>query len=130
MNRLKLHWSVVPVALAVVMAAITFSFAVAQDDSENATPDGEHVYRLYCQACHMADGQGAEGAGRYPALADNPAVEVTTDLLLLRIFQGFGAMPAFRNLDDAEIAAVINYVRGSLNDSEEEIDAEFVSDRR
>lgn len=130
MSRLKLHWSVLPLALAVIMAALAFSFAVAQDDSDNATPDGEHVYRLYCQACHMAEGQGAEGAGIYPALADNPAVEVTPDLLLLRIFEGFGAMPAFSNLDDAEIAAVINYVRGTFNDADEEINADFVSDRR
>lgn len=31
--------------------------------------DGATLYRPSCQACHMAAGQGAAGAGIYPALA-------------------------------------------------------------
>ncbi len=33
--------------------------------------DGEHIYGAICQGCHMADGKGAQGAGFYPALAEN-----------------------------------------------------------
>ena len=34
--------------------------------------DGEAIYRAICQGCHMPGGQGAIGAGAYPALAANP----------------------------------------------------------
>ncbi|MDB5445373.1 MAG: cytochrome c class, partial [Phenylobacterium sp.] len=33
---------------------------------------GEQVYRVVCQACHMADAKGATGAATIPALAANP----------------------------------------------------------
>ena len=32
---------------------------------------GEALYVNVCQACHMTKGEGATGAGRYPALAKN-----------------------------------------------------------
>ena len=34
-----------------------------------AATDGAALYRDICQGCHMARGQGAKGAGAYPALA-------------------------------------------------------------
>lgn len=30
--------------------------------------EGEHLFKAICQGCHMAQGQGAHGAGAYPAL--------------------------------------------------------------
>ena len=36
---------------------------------------GEAIYKGVCQGCHMPDAKGAVGAGRYPALANNPNLE-------------------------------------------------------
>ena len=59
----------------------------------------------------MADGQGARGAGAYPALADNPRV-ATAPYLIVTIVRGRGGMPPFgAMLDDDQVAAVVNYVR-------------------
>jgi mono/diheme cytochrome c family protein len=73
--------------------------------------DGAALYRAICQGCHMPDAQGAQGAGRYPPLADNPKL---TDALYpaLTVLKGRNAMPAFgAMLSDAQIAAVVNYLR-------------------
>jgi mono/diheme cytochrome c family protein len=73
--------------------------------------DGEHLYRAICQGCHMPDGKGAQGAGMYPALAENQrliAGAYPTYVLL----NGKNGMPIMKGyLDDAQIAAVVNYVR-------------------
>jgi mono/diheme cytochrome c family protein len=73
--------------------------------------DGEQIYRSVCQGCHMPDGQGAVGAGAYPALAANRRLESSGYAALL-VINGQRAMPPFgRMLDDEQVAAVVNYVR-------------------
>jgi len=73
--------------------------------------DGASLYRAICQGCHMADGQGARGAGAYPPLADNPRV-ATAPYLIATIVRGRNGMPPFgAMLDDAQVAAVANHVR-------------------
>jgi mono/diheme cytochrome c family protein len=73
--------------------------------------DGEHLYRATCQGCHMPDGKGAQGAGAYPALANN--TRLASNLYPVAVLlNGKNGMPQFaRFLDDAQIAAVVNYVR-------------------
>jgi len=71
---------------------------------------GAALYRAICQGCHMADGRGAEGAGRYPALAANPRL-VAPNYVVAIVLQGRRAMPAFDEvLDDDQVAAVVGYV--------------------
>jgi mono/diheme cytochrome c family protein len=36
---------------------------------------GEELYANVCQGCHMPDGKGATGAGTYPSLAGDKALE-------------------------------------------------------
>jgi mono/diheme cytochrome c family protein len=73
--------------------------------------NGEQVYRAICQGCHMADGKGAQGAGTYPALAENPRL-ATAPYPALVVLDGKHGMPPFRGyLDDAQVAAVVNFVR-------------------
>ena len=73
--------------------------------------DGATLYRAICQACHMPDARGAKGAGEYPALAGNPKLAAAV-YPATRVLQGWGNMPSFaENLDDAQIAAVVNFVR-------------------
>jgi mono/diheme cytochrome c family protein len=73
--------------------------------------DGESLYKGICQGCHMPDAKGATGAGTYPALANNPRLAAKQYPMVVLI-NGSRAMPSFAaGLNDAQIAAVINYVR-------------------
>ncbi|HXS08162.1 MAG TPA: cytochrome c [Rhizomicrobium sp.] len=72
---------------------------------------GEAVFKNICQGCHMANAQGAVGAGAYPALARNAKLEVAGYPVAV-IVHGQKAMPAFGGLlNDQQIADVVNYVR-------------------
>lgn len=72
---------------------------------------GEAIYRGICQGCHMADAKGAEGAGRYPALAANPHLAGGGYVIHI-VLMGQKAMPGFGdNLSDQQVADVANYVR-------------------
>ena len=59
----------------------------------------------------MPDGKGAQGAGHYPALADNPAVE-TVPSVIVNVLHGRRGMPSFGDvMNDDQVAAVVNYTR-------------------
>jgi mono/diheme cytochrome c family protein len=82
-----------------------------EDPHHFAQRDGESLYHAICQGCHMPDGKGAQGAGHYPALAENPRVGATP-YILHNVIHGRYGMPAFgAALDDEQVAAVVNYVR-------------------
>ena len=75
---------------------------------------GEAVYNAVCAGCHMPMGQGAVGAGAYPALADN-ALLADPSYPIYLILNGQKAMPPFGGLlDDHQIADVVNYIRSSF----------------
>ena len=90
--------------------------AIAQDSSFSdpshySGKTGDEIYRAICQGCHMPDGEGAVGAGKYPALAENENLEAAVYPIYL-IIHGQKAMPPFGEvLDDGQIAAVVDYVR-------------------
>jgi mono/diheme cytochrome c family protein len=74
-------------------------------------PDGAALYADVCAACHQADGQGASGAGSYPALKGDERL-ASTDYLLGVLLGGQHAMPALgRAMSDAQLADLVNYVR-------------------
>ena len=89
------------------------------------TTSGAEVYQHICQGCHMPDGKGAIGAGRYPALAGDGSL-ASTEFMAMTLLEGRRNMPAFGGngdmglffavptLNDDQIAAVINYVRSSF----------------
>jgi mono/diheme cytochrome c family protein len=79
--------------------------------------DGESLYRAVCQSCHMPDGQGAQGAGMYPALAGNAKLAASR-YPAYNVLQGRKGMPAFKNmLSDEQIAEVTNYVRTHMGNA-------------
>lgn len=97
--------------------------AFAQSSSFSTTPfrfteqDGEVIFRNVCAGCHMPDGGGAKGAGAYPSLVRNPKLEAAGYPVLL-VVNGRKAMPAFGPaMTDAQIAAVVNYVRGNFGNA-------------
>ena len=72
---------------------------------------GEALYNASCAGCHMPDGKGAQGAGHYPPLADNPAVEAAP-YVIVNVLHGRKAMPSFGDvMNDDQVAAVVNYTR-------------------
>ena len=84
---------------------------------------GAEIYAHICQACHMAEAQGAVGAGHYPKLAGDPAL-VSWQYVALTVLNGRNGMPGFGGsphqyefvfgavrLSDAQVAEVVNYVR-------------------
>ena len=89
-------------------APLTFTISPGYRFTETS---GEALYNATCAGCHMPDGKGAQGAGHYPALADNPAVEAAP-YVILNVLHGRKAMPSFGDeMDDNQVAAVVNYTR-------------------
>ena len=74
---------------------------------------GEKVYAANCAACHQASGKGA---GPIKAL-DGAAVVLDADkgkqIAVLLSGAANGAMPAWKQLSDTELAAVITYTKNS-----------------
>jgi len=82
-----------------------------------AQQDGEGLYRAICQGCHMGQGQGAQGAGAYPALAANVKL-ASAAYLPYTLVNGRKGMPAVgRMLSDEQVAAVTNYVRANFGNA-------------
>ncbi|MES2424942.1 MAG: cytochrome c oxidase subunit II [Pseudomonadota bacterium] len=92
--------------------------ALADDPSKVWTLDdiskrGEKVYSANCAVCHQANGKGA---GPFKPL-DGAAVVLDADkgkqIAILLNGAGGGAMPAWKQLSDTDIAAVITYTKNS-----------------
>lgn len=124
------------VALALVSLPAA---AVAQSDAEMmfANPskltqtDGKDIYDAICAGCHMPEGQGAVGAGKYPALANNESIEAAAYPIYV-IIHGQKAMPPLGGvLSDEQIAAVVEYIRTNFgNNYTEEVTVQEVTDSR
>lgn len=86
--------------------------------------DGATLYKTSCQACHMANGEGASGAGAYPALAKNVKLR-TARYPTFVVTNGQKGMPPFGPMmDDEQVAAVVNYIRTNLgNDYKDAVSA-------
>jgi cytochrome c oxidase subunit 2 len=72
---------------------------------------GEKVYATNCVACHQANGKGAP-----PAIKglDGSAIVLNDPLKQTQIMlNGVGAMPAWKQLSDTDIAAVMTYTKNS-----------------
>lgn len=92
--------------------------AAADDPGKTWTQDelvarGEKVYAANCAACHQPNGKGA---GPIKALDGSPKVldaDKVAEIQVLLHGQNNGAMPAWKQLSDTEIAAVITYTKNS-----------------
>jgi mono/diheme cytochrome c family protein len=92
---------------------------------------GEELFNNVCRGCHMPDGTGASGAGSYPSLAKNPNLQSSGYPITL-VVRGQRAMPPFGGMmNDAQIAAVVNYVRTHFgNNYRDAVTAKDVKDAR
>ncbi len=89
---------------------------------------GDALYQHVCQGCHMPGAVGAVGAGRIPALAGNKRL-AAAGYPVAMVLRGNGGMPWFNGtLDDAQIAAVVNYVRTHFgNDYKDAVTPAYVA---
>jgi len=73
---------------------------------------GEKVYNANCAACHRADGKGV---GPIKALDGSIVVlnDAARQIQILLNGAGNGAMPAWKQLSDTEIAAVVTYTKNA-----------------
>lgn len=82
---------------------------------------GESVYAANCAACHQASGKGA---GPIKPL-DGAAVVVDADkskmINVLLNGQNNGAMPAWKQLSDTELAAVMTYAKNNWSNQTQQI---------
>lgn len=120
------------VLVLALLLALPVSAQEARDDPAGmlGTTDGAEIYKQICQGCHMPDGQGAEGAGRYPAFAGSTTL-ASADFVALTILQGRRNMPSFDIetapslffpptwLSDEQVANVTNYLRTSFGNAYE-----------
>jgi cytochrome c oxidase subunit II len=72
---------------------------------------GEKVYAANCAACHQANGKGA---GPIKALDGSPIVlDADKSKGIHIVLNGQGAMPAWKQLSDTDLAAVISYTKNT-----------------
>lgn len=95
--------------------------ASSEGDATLAQADGRAVYERNCAGCHGADARGEPR--RVPPLAGNDDLQRDALLPVLVVLHGLdgpidvegahfdSSMPAFDHLSDAQIAAVVNYLR-------------------
>jgi mono/diheme cytochrome c family protein len=104
-------------------------------------PDGKQIYATTCAACHQPNGTGLSDV--YPPLAESEWVTGDEDRLIRVVLHGLtgeievagetvsGAMPAWgAALDDAQIAAVLTYVRSSWGNGAPPVSAATVARTR
>ena len=102
--------------------------AALQSSVRASAVDGAATYARQCSACHQAQGGGLPGT--FPPLAGNADLyrdRMFPVYVLLNGIEGAitvkgesynGVMPPFDHLSDAEIAAIIGYVRTAWNNGE------------
>jgi mono/diheme cytochrome c family protein len=92
-----------------------------------AEQSGDALYRSVCQACHMPNAGGAIGAGSYPSLIGDAALMDRGYPAYVVVFGKRGMPPFGEMLSDAQVAAVVNYLRTHFGNSYlDEITAEEV----
>lgn len=105
------------------------------------SPDGKAIFLVDCAACHRPTGQGG---GPYPPLARNPDVNAIdsanvietvlngrTGPITVNGVQYGGNMPSWRGqLSNAEIAAVLTYVRTAWGNSAPAVSGDQVAAAR
>lgn len=113
-------------SVAVGLLAFGAFFCVdGRSQASAASADGKTVYGANCASCHGATGAGIPGT--FPPLAKNPDVTGNAGKVIHILKNGLtgalkvngktynGQMPAWKaSLSNAEIAAVVSYVRTSF----------------
>jgi len=80
---------------------------------DDITKRGEKVYAANCAACHQASGKGAGPIKPLDGAAVVQDADKAKQIAIMLNGQNNGAMPAWKQLSDTDIAAVISYTKNS-----------------
>ena len=94
-----------------------------------AQTDGGAMFQENCAACHQPMGQGVAGA--FPALAGNKFVQGDPKGPAYVVTHGRGGMPNFsEDLNDAQVAAILSFVRSSWGNTASPLTPDVVASVR
>lgn len=105
-----------------------------------AAVDGKALFAAHCAACHQATGKGLPGV--FPPLDGSEWVHGDARVLANILLHGIdgeievegatykGAMPAFGQLADAELAGLATYIRSSWSNKAEPLAADLFAHER
>ena len=82
---------------------------VAEVDEE-LFDHGQELFAADCVVCHQATGEGVPDT--FPALNNNEELE-SVEFVVTTIHEGRGAMPAFPQFDEEDLAGVATYIRNA-----------------
>ena len=116
-----------PIHVKVLSAQDYAAWVVAEKKKQSAKADdpskvwalddlskrGEKVYAANCAACHQANGKGAGAIKPVDGSAVVLDADKSKQIAVLLNGQNNGAMPAWKQLSDTEIAAVITYTKNN-----------------
>jgi cytochrome c oxidase subunit II len=80
---------------------------------DDITKRGEKVYAANCAACHQASGKGAGPIKPLDGAAVVLDADKTKQIMVLLNGQNNGAMPAWKQLSDTDLASVITYTKNN-----------------
>jgi cytochrome c oxidase subunit II len=80
---------------------------------DDITKRGEKVYAANCAACHQANGKGAGPIKPLDGSAVVLDADKTKQIMVLLNGQNNGAMPAWKQLSDTDLASVITYTKNN-----------------
>jgi len=113
---------------AIALVAAGLLLAGCSDEPDAPLQPGEAQYVQYCSACHARDGAGRPPT--FPPLAGSEWLELGPEAVSLVVLLGLrgeievagrtyrGYMPTMRQLDDADIRFVLEYIDGQWADWE------------
>ena len=91
----------------------------------HAAPDGVELYDEHCSACHQMEGQGGIGL----PLLNAKLGDVTDDYLrkTIRLGRPGRVMPGFMRMSDAQVDAVVRFLRSSSGTKSAKLDNEPIA---
>lgn len=117
--------------------ALLLSFGIG---AAHAADEGGKLYARHCLSCHQADGYGVPNM--QPAITGGAWVQGDASALALFVLTGgfdsakrkesesHNVMPAFAHLSDADLAAVLTFIREKFGKGAAPVSAETVAAAR
>jgi len=127
-------WKTCSPYVVALMGCLALIAACAPEGQDNAA--GERLYAQHCRVCHQANGSGVPMM--QPALRNAGRVTGPKGDLIAFVLEGSAGlapaerqydndMPGFAHLDDAELAAVLTYIRQNFDNAASAVTPEDVA---